>query len=469
VIEKLAELYRYFPTIPSPKYALSLKEKILWSVAILVVYFLMMHTVVIGVKHTNTQMDLLSIIVASRAGTLLTLGIGPIIIASLLLQLLIGGGVVNFKLDSPEKRKIFAEAQVVVAVILALIQAYLYAYGAIGPTATGPYVSEAFYGNPITMHLVALQIVLGAIFVIYLDQISTKYGLTSGISLFIAAGVSYAVVSGALYILFNEDVGIISQFLKGVGIEALQTALVQIIPLITTAIAIYVITWIQSMKVSIPLTIMGQDRKIELPFFYLTTIPVIFASIFLLMLYQLGLSLLQIPGEDLLAQIARFIGAILYVLGPLPANHYNIPSYLNTVFSGTVPVLGIPEWLHLIIHIIVLGITSMIFGVLWAETMGQDGKSLAKQLRQYPQVQVQGYRRDPRILEKKIVEYVDPLIKLSSLVIGLLAGIGDALAVLGTGTGILLTISIYERMLPQIREAIKIYAPQLAGLLGEKV
>ncbi len=468
MIETLAKFYRYFPSIPSPKVALSLKDKIFWTTLVLIVYFLMMHTTVIGVKHVSAQVDILSIIVASRAGTLLTLGIGPIIIASLLLQLLIGGGVIKYKLDTPEKKKRFAEAQIVVAVLLALVQAYVYAATAIGPTATGPQVSPAFIGNPITMHLVAFQIVLGALFVIYLDQISTKYGLTSGISLFIAAGVSYAIISGALYLLFSEDLGILPKFISGGGIEALQLAIVQIIPLITTILAIYAITWIQSIRVSIPLAIMGQDKKIELPFFYLTTIPVIFASIFLIMLYQLGLTLIQIPGDDALSQALRVIGEIFYIIGPLPINHFNIPAYINLVFSGKTPILGIPEWLHLIIHIIVLGLASMAFGVLWAETMGQDGKSLAQQLKQYPQVQVQGYRRDPRILERKVVEYVDPLIKLSSLIIGLIAGVGDAFAILGSGTGVLLTISIYERMLPQIREAIKIYAPQLAVLLGEK-
>ncbi|MEM0382756.1 MAG: hypothetical protein QXD88_00505 [Candidatus Anstonellales archaeon] len=466
MIETLAKFHKYLPAIASPKLPQSLVDKFKYTAIILFLYFLMYHTFVIGVKGIDTSVNIISTLTASRIGTLLTLGIAPMIIASLLLQLLVKGGAIQFDLSNAKNQKIFQEAQVTFAIIIAIFQGIFSSVSMVGFDGFGPFVADSFRGNPVVFLIVLIQIILGAVIVIYLDQISTKYGLTSGISLFIAAGVSYSILSLLGYLMLDEFIGIIPNLLSQAGIDRLQFIIIQFIPILTTFLAIYVIAYIQSYKLPIPINIAGQSRKIELPFFYLTTIPVIFSSALLFIFYQLGVSMISVPGEGLLVDIVRIIGGILYILGPV-AHSYNMSEYIAILFTAKTPILGLPEYLHLIIHIIAMALLSMVFGVIWAETTGQDGKSVAKLLSNNPNISLEGYRRDPRLLERKITEYVDGLIRLSSFTIGLIAGIGDALLVLGTATGILLMISIYDRMIPQMKEFLKIYYPPLIKILGE--
>ncbi|MEM4386016.1 MAG: hypothetical protein QXD03_05670, partial [Candidatus Anstonellales archaeon] len=300
MIETLAKFHKYLPAIASPKLPPSLVDKFKYTAIILFLYFLMYHTFVIGVKGIDTSVNIISTLTASRIGTLLTLGIAPMIIASLLLQLLVKGGAIQFDLSNAKNQKIFQEAQVTFAIIIAIFQGIFSSVSMVGFDGFGPFVADSFRGNSIVFLIVLIQIVLGAVIIIYLDQISTKYGLTSGISLFIAAGVSYSILSLLGYLMLDEFIGIIPNLLSQAGIDRLQFIIIQFIPILTTFLAIYVIAYIQSYKLPIPINIAGQSRKIELPFFYLTTIPVIFSSALLFIFYQLGVSMISVPGEGLL-------------------------------------------------------------------------------------------------------------------------------------------------------------------------
>ncbi|MCX8154679.1 MAG: hypothetical protein N3C61_02525 [Candidatus Micrarchaeota archaeon] len=466
MIRELASFHKYLPAIESPKVPPSLADRFKYTFIILLIYFLMYHTFVIGIKGIDASTNLISTLTASRLGTLLTLGITPMIIASLLLQLLVKGEIFKFDLSDQKNIKIFQEAQVTFAIIIAMFQGFFSAASMVGFDGLGPFVADGFRGNQSVFLLVFIQIVLGAIIIIYLDQISTKYGLTSGISLFIAAGVSFSILSLIGYLLLDDFIGIIPNILSQAGIDRLQFVIIQMIPIIVTILAIYIISYVQSYKLPIPLNIGGQSRKIEIPFFYLTTIPVIFSSALLFIFNQLGMAMMGVPGEGLLVDVVRYIGAIFYILGPVFHN-YNMSEYLAILFTGKVPILNIPEYIHLVIYIIAMAMFSMIFGVVWAEATGQDGKSVAKIIMNNPNVSIEGYRRDPRMLEKMITEYIDGLIKLSSFSIGLIAGIGDAVLVLGTSTGILLMISIYDKIIPQIKEFLKVYNPMILKILGE--
>lgn len=466
MIRELASFHKYLPAVESPKIPPSLADKFKYTAIVLFIYFLMYHTFVIGVKGTDTSTNLISTLTASRIGTLLTLGIAPMIIASLLLQLLVKGEIFKFDLSDPRNMKTFQEAQVTFAIIIAIFQGFFSAISMVGLDGTGGFVADGFRGNSSVFLLVFFQIVLGAIIIIYLDQISTKYGLTSGISLFIAAGVSFSIISLFGYLMFDELIGIIPNILSQAGIDRLQFVIVQMIPITVTILAIYIIAYIQSYKLPIPLNIGGQSRRIEIPFFYLTTIPVIFSSALLFIFSQLGMSMMSIVGEGLLVDIVRYLGAIFYILGPIFHN-YNMSEYLAILFTAKVPILNIPEYIHLLIYIVAMALFSMMFGVIWAETTGQDGKSVAKLIMNNPNVYMEGYRRDPRVMERMITEYIDGLIRLSSFTIGLIAGLGDALLVLGTSTGILLMISIYDKLIPQIKEFLKVHNPMILKILGE--
>jgi preprotein translocase subunit SecY/protein transport protein SEC61 subunit alpha len=84
-------------------------------------------------------------------------------------------------------------------------------------------------------------------------------------------------------------------------------------------------------------------------------------------------------------------------------------------------------------------------------------------------VQVPGFRRSEGSVEVLLNKYIPSLTIISGIIIGLLASVSDVLNVFGSGTGILLMVSImvsYYQTL--VKEQVDTYLPGLAALLGRK-
>jgi len=120
-------------------------------------------------------------ILASSVGTLLTAGIGPIVMASIFLQLFAGAKLIDLDMTSPEGRSKFQALQKILSVALCFIEGYIY----IGSGLLTP--------NPGMLIPLVIQIAVGSLILLYLDEIVSKWGIGSGISLFIAGGVSATI------------------------------------------------------------------------------------------------------------------------------------------------------------------------------------------------------------------------------------------------------------------------------------
>jgi len=97
-----------------------------------------------------------------------------------------------------------------------------------------------------------------------------------------------------------------------------------------------------------------------------------------------------------------------------------------------------------------------------------SSRNVAKQLLD-ADMQIPGFRRNPRIVEKYLDRYIPTAAWLGGFFIGVLAAFADFLGALGTGTGILLTVGILKQYYEifaseQVAETV----PALAGFLGIK-
>jgi len=156
----------------------------------------------------------------------------------------------------------------------------------------------------------------------------------------------------------------------------------------------------------------------------------------------------------------------LYLITPIYGGGQNTVAHINFILTGVTPIFGIPEWVHAIIYVLFLAFVSVLFGKFWAETSNMDTKGMTDQLIQSG-MQIPGWRTDRRMLEKILDKYIPPLIFLGSFLVGLLAGLADLTGALGTGTGILLTVSIFYRTYQQMeRQKMLENAPFLSGILG---
>src|SRR3990170_302852 len=128
-------LGRVLPEIKVPERKVSFNEKIFWTAIVLIVYLVMSEISLYGIPATaQDEFSALRVIFASNRGTLMELGIGPIVTAGLILQLLAGSAIIQCDMSNSEDRGLFTSAGKVFSIVLTGIQA-------------GAYILSGMYGG----------------------------------------------------------------------------------------------------------------------------------------------------------------------------------------------------------------------------------------------------------------------------------------------------------------------------------
>ncbi len=456
------------PEVKAPDRPPPLSEKIMWTIIALAVFFIMYNVIAVGVKPSTGGADFLQVVTASNIGSLITVGIGPIVLASIFLQLFSGAKIIKVDMSDPEQKRTFQGAQKILAILLCFFEAAVFVLFARLAVVDAPLFGSMLF----TQFFIILQISMGSLVLLYLDEVVSKHGIGSGISLFIAAGVSFAIVAGT-FSLFTGSGGVIEALSSG-SAEALPIAIIALLPLFFTAIVFLVVSYAEGIKVEIPLAFdraRGLGSRFPIKFLYVSNIPVILASALLLNIQFFAIGLQgqhlcvtgefnpEAPGIDKcnggidLVQSLAFVDSgnqlrdgFFYLISPIyrPLQG-NYGAYFGQLLNGTTPLFGIPEWVHVISYIIFMVVLCIIFGQFWVDTTGLGAKQVAENLNKSG-LQIPGHRRDPRIVESLLGRYIPYITVLGSAFVGLLAALADLTGALGTGTGILLTVGILYRM-----------------------
>jgi preprotein translocase subunit SecY len=459
----------YIPTIKAPGKPLSLREKMYWTGIIITIYFLLYNTYATGVNPqavTQPFLQLVSIVFAAKIGSVITIGIGPIVLASIVLQLLNGSGLINLDMNNLEDKARFQGVQKLSAMSIGLIESIIFV-----STGYVPLASTSYFG------IVVFQLFLGSLMIIYMDEMMTKYGITSGINLFIASGVSYAIVAGTVGILLPEATAAI----QAGGAAAVSNAIMAFGPLLFAIIVFIASIYAYEVKVELPLAfgdIRGIGGRLPIPFLYVSVLPVILASSLELSLAVWFRFLAGVHGS--LANLAKFFalytptaggspqlsGGLIYLISPsfpLPysaayggiggygAYFTYLATHTTQLFLPWGGVVTVYEWEHIIIYVLVLVALSVVFGKFWIEMTGQNPKELAKQIGETGW-QIPGFRRDPRIVESVLNKYIPSVTVLGSIFVGLLAALATLTGAVGTGMGILLTVGIIYMLYQQLQQ-----------------
>jgi len=469
----LDPILKFIPSVKKPSSPLSFREKMKWTGLILLVYFMMFSTPAIGVSVSALNqpvMQLISIIFAARIGYIITVGITPIVLSSILLQLVIGAGVFKVDLNDPEQKGRFQSIQKLMAICIAVVEAYIF-------VATG-YVtlsSPAFFG------IVFAQLAISAIFIIFLDETMTKYGITSGINLFIAGGVAFSIIGGTVTVLFSEAASAITAG----GATAIPSAILAFGPLFFAAVVFLVCIYVYDIKVELPLVfsqLRGIGGRLPIPFLYVSVLPVILATSFETSLTVWLRFIAGVTGP--LANIAKFfayytpqalstggtqlnlVGGLVYLISPSFPTPYSSAyggqgsyqlyfnwfiTHSSQLFLPWGGMIMVPELVHIIIYTLVLVVLAVVFGKFWVEMTGQNPKNVAEQLGDVGW-QIPGFRRDPRVVEGVLNKYIPTITVLGSVFVALLAALATLSGAIGTGMGILLTVGIMYSVYQQLEQ-----------------
>lgn len=428
---------------------LSFKEKLKWTGIILVLFYVLGQIPLFGLgRNALERFEFLSAILAANFGSIISLGIGPIVTASIVLQLLNGSGIVKFDLTTIEGKKRFQGTQKLLSVFFILFEAGIYVI--MGGLAPDPSLAGTGLYTQLQLILI-FQIFLGGLLILFMDEVVSKWGFGSGISLFIAAGVSQQIFVRALSplpspqnpeLLTGAVPALFQSLSGGLVQEALQNGAAIIATILVFAIAVY----IQAMKVEIPLSfgrIRGHGIRWPINFAYANVIPVILVSA-LLANMQLWAKLLQNWGRPILGTIgeggAPVSGLVSWLDGP------NLVQMI--VRQGSF-LIGAKPYLQTIVYILVMMAGCVLFSVFWVKTSGMDAKSQARQM-MASGLQIPGFRRDQRIMERLLERYIGPLTVMGGAAIGFLAAVADISGALARGTALLLAVMIIYRLYEEI-------------------
>jgi preprotein translocase subunit SecY len=498
------------PTVASPVRKLTFKEKGKWTLAILVLFFVLGSITIWGINpNAVAQFEFLEIVFGSRFGSLITLGIGPIVTASIILQLIVGSGIISWDQSTEEGKRKFSAAQKLLTLAFCVIEGVAYvAAGAVPPATPDMFLTFS----------VVLQLFIGGVIIMYMDEVVSKWGFGSGVSLFIAAGVAKTIflrtfnplTQGGLLPQAGElpagiIPGLVASFIEG------NPTLLSLLPLVATVVVFILTVYIMDVKVEIPMAFsmpFGNfgGRRWPLKFLYTSNIPVILTAAVLAnlqvvgrILFERGITLfgtydsqgsvtgglmyyLSAPSGEvglIIVTILASIVALLFayvavkrlkkyairmsllgavvglVLGYLLVSAYNLPQITGTVIVRSFTYMS------------VFIVASVIFSIFWTNTASMDAKSVADQFKS-SSIMIPGFRHDPRIIEKVLNRYIPVLTVLGGAFVGFLATFADLTSAIGTGTGILLTVMIvyqfYEQIVAQHGDDIP---PAIRKFLGE--
>ena len=456
IIENLPEVAH-----PTQK-KLPFKDKLKWTLITLVLFFVLGMIPLFGLgSNALQQFEFLSIILGASFGSVISLGIGPIVTASIVLQLLNGSGIWKFDLTKSEGKKRFQGTQKLFSIFFIILEGAIYVFmGGLAPNA-------AYAGTPLYFQLeliLIFQLFLGGVLIMFMDEIISKWGFGSGISLFIAAGVAQQIFIRAFSFLPDprspgSTAGAIPTLFTSLSSGDPVTAFLMINSIVATVAVFLIAVYVQAMKVEIPLSfgrIRGHGIRWPLNFLYTSNIPVILVAA-LMANVQLFATLLQKWGHPILGTFSQgtpVSGFVLWLSGK---------ELVPKLIKGSLVWADVG---HALVYVLFMIIGSVIFSIFWVQSAGMDARSQAKQMMSSG-LQIPGFRRDERVLERLLDRYIMPLTIMGAITVGFLAALADLTGALSRGTGILLTVMIIYQLYEQIaREHMMDMNPMMRKFMG---
>jgi len=481
------------PAVTRPEGHVPFRTKMFWVIAILILYFVMTNIFIYGLDSTpGSNIDFFSslrAILAGAQGSLMHLGIGPIVTGSIIMQLFAGAKIINLDLKNQGTQKF-------IVIIMIVVESVPQVMGFLKPDASFVANLEGtFPGNGATLAatVIVLQLAAGSYLVFLMDEVVSKWGIGSGISLFIAAGVAQQIVTGTFnweassgssiptgtipktfYFLSNLGGSQISQG----GYEQILLANPNsVIALLGTITVFFIVAYIESTRIEIPLahgTARGARGRYPIRLIYASNIPVILVAAVLANVSMWSLLLWQNPDWPLIGQQAwigaypaasdprvtnQFIsqttpidGIAFYVSGVNGVQDWLLPLFAPDRYPGL--LTGHEAWqigLKLLVWLTVMIGGSIMFAKFWIETTNMGPEAVAKQI-ESSGMQIPGFRRDPRVLRRVLERYIPTVTVIGGATVGGIAAGADMIGTVGqaSGTGVLLCVGI----MIQLYEAI---------------
>jgi preprotein translocase subunit SecY len=490
----LSRFVDVYPSITKPEGHVRFNQKLWTTTLVLIIYFMMTNVMIYGLS--DSTLDIFSsfrAIMAGASGSIMHLGIGPIVTGSIIMQLFAGAKIIQLDLQDSSDKQLYQGVQKLLVLIMIPIESIPQVYGFLDPSETLILDFGIGWANTI----IVAQLFMGSYLVFLLDELVSKWGIGSGISLFIAAGVAQStfvgtlsplpVTSGSPLSFQNPPSGTLpmifytlrtatnSQLVSENGFELILLNHANPIAALVSSIVVFlVVAYAESSKLELPLThgkVRGHRGQYPIRLVYASNIPVILMAALLANINMFTLlfwshpvlSTVPILGRNGAMSRAHWFGS--YEVGATtPSDGFAwYSSMVNGVGDWFIPLLNQTGdayghslgqlMVHVVVYVFVMTAGSTVFAKFWIETTNMGAKDVAKQIERTG-MQIPGFRKNPVVLERILERYIPPVTLFSGAFVGLLAAGADLLGTVGnaTGTGLLLAVGIILRTYEQIQK-----------------
>ncbi|KAK9370236.1 SecY subunit domain-containing protein [Lipomyces kononenkoae] len=435
------------PEVAAPERKVPFDQRLMWTGVTLLIFLVMSEIPLYGIVSSDSSDPLfwLRMMLASNRGTLMELGISPIISSGMVFQLLGGTHIIDVNLDLKSDRELYQTAQKLLAIIISVGQATVY-------VLTGMYGPPKELGAGVCLLLI-LQLVLAGVVVILLDELLQKgYGLGSGISLFIATNICEQIIwkafspttvnTGRGTEFEGAVVGMVHLlFTRKDKRRALREAfyrqnLPNMMQLLSTVVVFLVVIYLQGFRVEIPVKsnrARGPYGTYPVRLFYTSNLPIMLQSALTSNVFIISQILFNRFPDNLLVRLlgvweATSGSAQLHAVGGLA---YYMQPPLNIAEALIDPI-------KTVIYITFILTICAVFSTTWIEISGSSPRDVAKQLKDQDLVMA-GHREAS--MYKELKKIIPTAAAFGGACIGALSVTSDLLGTLGSGTAILLAVT----------------------------
>lgn len=488
--DTLEPFFNKLPAVASPEKHVHFKDKLWWTLGVLLLYFALANVPLFGMSANSVDLfESYRAVLAGAAGSLILLGIGPIVTASIVLQLLVGSDIIKMDLSDPKDQAFFQGAQKFLVFIMIILEALPQLLG--GYIQPDPGLASALgVGLGVITFLLLIQIFIGGALILFMDEVVSKWGIGSGVGLFIVAGISQQIVTGVVNWQADQSglpIGLIPKWVyiaQNVGADYLFSGqgimfmLVQggILALLSTVLIFLLVVYVESTRIEIPLAhsaVRGARGRFPVKLIYSSVLPMILVRALQANIQMVGIVLAG-RGVTFLGEFSGStpVNGIMYYLAPLNSPYDWIPSLVRESFAS----YGVPApavWqigLHVFVDAFMLIVGGIVFALFWIETTGMGAKPTAQKIFNSG-MQIPGFRRNISSIEKVMQRYIPKVTVIGGAFIGLLTLVASLLGTIGGagGTGLLLTVSIVYRLYEDIAsEQMMEMHPMIRSFFGEE-
>ncbi|WP_135823870.1 preprotein translocase subunit SecY [Halorussus ruber] len=459
------------PSVRRPEGHVPFKRKLGWTAGVLVLYFFLTNVYLYGVNIGGADaFGQFRSILAGGQGTVLQLGIGPIVTASIVLQLLGGADLLGLDTDDPRDQVLYQGLQKLLVVVMIFLTGLPMVFAG-GFLQVDQQVAASLPGGAMGVKwLIFAQIAVGGILVLFMDEIISKWGVGSGIGLFIIAGVSQKLLGGLFAWpglpgetgLIPTWIGLVTgtaentpSLLTGEGIQYLLLGGGGILALVTTVLIFAIVVYAESVRVEIPLSharVKGARGRFPVKLIYASVLPMILVRALQANLQFLGRILYSQLGSGMPGWLGTYsqgtpTGGLFYYLAPIQAREQWMWWLAGTAQEPWQIILRV------LIDLTFMVVGGAIFAIFWVETTDMGPEATAKQI-QNSGMQIPGFRQNTGVIEKVMERYIPQVTVIGGALVGLLAVMANMLGTIGgvSGTGLLLTVSITYKLYEEIAE-----------------